>query len=57
MPSLGMRQRPAGVDKSPVKKPYAGIKRMESRNSNIRTELIIDTNCAYKGNPVLNAQR
>tara|TARA_Y100000385_G_scaffold290722_1_gene365088 strand:+ start:2591 stop:2767 length:177 start_codon:yes stop_codon:yes gene_type:complete len=57
MPSLGIRQQPAGVDISPQKKPYAGIKSMESRNSNIRTGLVIDNNCVYKGNAVLNAQR
>jgi len=57
MPSLGRFQQPAGVDKSPVKKPYAGIKRMESRDSTIRTSLVIDNNCTCDGNPVLKAQR
>lgn len=57
MPSLGMSQAPAGVEKKPLKKPYAGVKTMESKNSNIRPSLKINTDCQYKGNAVLNAQR
>lgn len=57
MPSLGMNQTPAGVEKKPLKKPYSGVKTMESKDSTIRPSLKINTDCQYKGNAVLNAQR
>ena len=54
MPTYGEKQKPAGVNKSPMQKPL-GKRVMESRNTNIKSSLSID-NCAYKGNAVLNAQ-
>lgn len=57
MPSIGRFQAPAGVDKSPMKKMSSGVKVMTSRDTTIKPGLVINTNCAYKGNAVLNAQR
>ena len=54
MPTYGEKQKPAGVNKSPMQKPL-GKRTMESRNVNIKPSLSID-NCPYKGNPALNAQ-
>jgi|TARA_R110000824_G_C14842652_1_gene639168 hypothetical protein len=55
MPNYGEQQKPAGVNKSPNKKPL-GKRVMESINTNVKSTLSID-NCPYKGNPVLNAQK
>jgi hypothetical protein len=55
MPTIGKTQKPAGVDKSSPQKPL-GKRKMESRNVNIKSSLIID-NCQYKGNAVLNANK
>jgi len=55
MPSYGEKQKPAGVDKSPVEKPL-GRRAMKSRSKLIETDLYID-NCPYKGNALLNAQK
>ena len=55
MPTYGKVQQPAGVDKSPAKKPL-GRRTMDSRDTNIETSLIID-DIPYKGNAVLNANR
>lgn len=57
MPSYGEKQMPAGVDKSPMKMKGGGMMTMQSRNMAIKPSLRIDTDCEYKGNPVLNAQR
>ena len=57
MPTIGRFQAPAGVDKSPMKKMSSGVKVMTSRDATIKPGLVIDTDCGYKGNPVLNAQR
>ena len=54
MPTYGEKQKPAGVNKSPMQKPL-GKRVMDSRNVNIEPSLSID-NCPYKGNPALNAQ-
>lgn len=54
MPSYGQKQKPAGVDKSPVAKKM-GTRKMKSINSNIDCDLYIK-NPEYKGNPALNAQ-
>lgn len=55
MPTYGQKQKPAGVNKSPMQKPL-GKRTMESRNENIEPSLSID-NCVYKGNAALNAQK
>ena len=55
MPAYGEKQKSAGVDKSPPKKPL-GRRTMDSRDVNIETSLIID-DVPYKGNPVHNANR
>tara|TARA_R110000824_G_scaffold343672_1_gene530312 strand:- start:91 stop:261 length:171 start_codon:yes stop_codon:yes gene_type:complete len=55
MPTYGEAQKPAGVDKSPAKKPL-GRRKMQSRQTNVESTLSID-NCPYKGNPVLNANK
>jgi len=54
MPTYGEKQKSAGVNKSPMRKPL-GKRTMESRNATIKSSLSID-NCPYKGNAVLNAQ-
>ena len=55
MPTYGETQKPAGVDKSPAKKPL-GRRTMDSRDVNIETSLIIGE-VQYKGNAVLNANK
>jgi hypothetical protein len=56
MPSYGEKQKSAGMNLSkPAKK--AGTLKMESRNTTIKSTLKIDTNCEYKGNAVLNANK
>jgi len=54
MPSKGIQQKPAGVDKSPVAKKM-GLRKMKSINSNIECDLYLK-NPEYKGNATLNAQ-
>ena len=54
MPSYGQKQKPAGVNKSPMQKPL-GKRTMESKNENIEPSLSID-NITYKGNANLLAQ-
>jgi len=50
------KQKSAGMNLSkPAKK--AGTLKMESRNTTIKSTLKIDTNCEYKGNAVLNANK
>lgn len=56
MPSIGEYQKPAGVDKSPAKKPL-GTRIMKSNNSTITPTLGGISNCEYKGNAVLNANK
>ena len=55
MPTYGETQKPAGVDKSPAKKPL-GTREMESRQTNIEPTLRID-DVPYKGNPVHKANK
>ena len=55
MPSYGKEQKPAGVDVSPVQDKLE-TRYMVSRNENIETALAI-SNCEYKGNVVLRANR
>jgi hypothetical protein len=55
MPSYGKKQKPAGVDKSPVMKKL-GMRKMKSINSNIECDLYLDSP-EYKGNATLNAQK
>ena len=54
MPTYGEKQKPAGINKSPMQKPL-GKRTMESRNTNIKPSLSID-NIPYKGNANLLAQ-
>ena len=54
MPTYGEKQKPAGVNKSPMQKPL-GERTMESKNENIEPSLSID-NITYKGNANLLAQ-
>ena len=56
MPSIGEYQKPAGVDISPAMKPL-GTRIMKSNNAVITPNLSGISNCSYKGNPVLNANR
>ena len=56
MPSQGEYQKPAGVDISPAMKPL-GTRIMKSNNSVITPTLGGISNCEYKGNQVLNANR
>jgi|TARA_R110001592_G_scaffold352727_1_gene650871 hypothetical protein len=56
MPSQGEYQKPAGVDISPAIKPL-GTRVMKSNNSTITPTLGGISNCEYKGNAVLNANR
>lgn len=55
MPSYGMKQKPAGINKSPKVKDL-GTRSMDSRNAMIKTSLKI-SNCKYQGNAVLNAEK
>ena len=55
MPSEGQTQIPAGINKSPVKKPL-GKRTMYSKDVNIESSLSIE-NVPYKGNAVLNANK
>ena len=55
MPTYGEKQKPAGVNKSPMQKPL-GKRVMESKNVNIKSSLTID-NIPYEGNAVLNANK
>lgn len=56
MPSYGESQKPAGVVKQTKAKTY-GESRMISNNTNVKTTLVIDKDCEYKGNAVLNANK
>ena len=56
MPSIGEYQKPAGVDISPAMKPL-GTRIMKSNNAVITPNLGSISNCEYKGNAVLNANR
>ena len=55
MPSKGIKQKPAGVDKSPHVKDL-GTRSMDSRNSMIKTSLRI-ADVKYVSNAVLNAEK
>ena len=55
MPTYGEKQKPAGINKSPMQKPL-GKRVMESKNDNIKSSLTID-NIPYEGNAVLNANK
>tara|TARA_R110000751_G_scaffold299271_2_gene409829 strand:+ start:367 stop:537 length:171 start_codon:yes stop_codon:yes gene_type:complete len=56
MPSNGENQIPAGVNKTKPARPTSN-KRMVSRDSNIKTSLVIGCCGLYKGNAVLNANK
>jgi len=56
MPNYGEKQLPAGLNISPVIKPL-GTRVMKSNNSTITPTLGGISNCEYKGNAVLNANR
>ena len=56
MPSYGEKQKPAGVNISPAMKPL-GTRIMKSNNLVIKPTLGGISNCEYKGNAVLNANK
>tara|TARA_B100001057_G_scaffold487128_2_gene569368 strand:+ start:432 stop:605 length:174 start_codon:yes stop_codon:yes gene_type:complete len=56
MPAEGMYQRPAGVER-PCGCGKLGTRIMKSNNAVITPTLGGISNCEYKGNAVLNAQR
>jgi hypothetical protein len=56
MPSYGEKQKPAGV-KLNTAKPIVGTRVMKSNNAIITPTLGGISNCEYKGNPALNAQK
>jgi hypothetical protein len=56
MPSYGKKQKPAGKELYSAK-PVVGTRVMRSNNSTITPTLGGISNCEYKGNATLNAQK
>lgn len=56
MPSYGKKQKPAGKELHSGK-PVVGTRVMRSNNSTITPTLGGVSNCSYKGNATLNAQK
>ena len=56
MPNYGEKQKPAGKVLNTAK-PIVGTRVMMSNNSTIKPTLGGISNCKYKGNAVINAQK